>query len=257
MDDNRGKKPVRKENPFREWLSDNLRYILLIIVIVAIVAAVIVGIRVISDQMNGGGNASTSQSSEESTPDSSGDSTNGEDPEVTVSATPAPEASDTPSPSPSPEAALTAAPDEVASVVTGYFQALAAQDADTLSAFVDQLSQEDRAAVENNQTIDAYNNIEVYVYPGEASGSYVAFAVYDYKYANFDTVLPGLTQLYLYQTEDGGLRIASDTDDSVSSYMTRILEREDVQTLIAETQAAYDATLEGHADLKEYVEGLS
>lgn len=245
MEDNREKKPSRKENPFREWLSDNLRYILLILVIAAVAAAVIFGVRVISENMGGGDSVSSSQTG--------GNTENDDTPE----STPTPDATDTPAPTPTPEASLAAAPDEVSAVVTGYFQALAGQDADTLAAFVDELSDEDRAAVENNQRIEAYSNMEVYTYPGEAADSYVAFAVYDYKYAGYDTVLPGLTQLYVYRMEDGELRIAANPDESVKSYVGTILEQEDVQALITETQAAYNAVLDGNADLKAYVEGLS
>lgn len=257
MEDNREKKPSRKENPFWEWLSDNLRYILLILVIAAVAAAVIFGVRVISENMGGGDSVSSSQTGGNTENDDTPESTPTPDAEGTDTPTPTPDATDTPAPTPTPEASLAAAPDEVSAVVTGYFQALAGQDADTLAAFVDELSDEDRAAVENNQRIEAYSNMEVYTYPGEAADSYVAFAVYDYKYAGYDTVLPGLTQLYVYRMEDGELRIAANPDESVNSYIGTILEQEDVQALITETQAAYNAVLDGNADLKAYVEGLS
>ena len=52
MEDNKDKKPVNKGNPVREWISDNLRYIILIVAIIAIVAAVIFGVRVISSHLN-------------------------------------------------------------------------------------------------------------------------------------------------------------------------------------------------------------
>ena len=34
MEDNKDKKPVNKGNPVREWISDNLRYIILIVAII-------------------------------------------------------------------------------------------------------------------------------------------------------------------------------------------------------------------------------
>ena len=256
MDHNRNKKPSRKENPFREWVSDNLRYIVLIAVIVGIVAAIVFGVRVISENVGGGENVSSAQNDESTENGSDEDNENGPDADGEDTVSPAPESTETPSPSPE-EISLSAAPEEVSQVVTGYFQSLAGRDADTLSAFVDRLSDEDRASVENNRRIEAYSNINVQVYPGQDSDSYVVFAAYDYKYADFDAVLPGLTQLYISRMDDGKLRIISEPDESTGAYISQILEKEDVQTLISDTQAAYDAVLDSHADLKAYIEGLS
>ena len=66
--EDKGKKPQRKENAFREWVSDNLRYILLILGIAVIIAAVILGIRLISG-WSGGQNREPQAVSQAKTPE--------------------------------------------------------------------------------------------------------------------------------------------------------------------------------------------
>lgn len=124
--------------------------------------------------------------------------------------------------------------------------------------FVDQLTEEDKAAVENNQLIESYSGITVYTYPGPEKDTYVAFASYNYKYRGYDTEIPALTQLYLYKKEDGKLCIASEvTEETVNGYISQILEKEDVKQLIADTQEDYENVLNAHADLKAYVSSLN
>ena len=273
MDENRDKKPVRKENPVREWISDNLRYMILIAAIIAIVVAVVFGVKVISSHLGGGDSSASSSVSQE--PETSPEPTAEATPDVTDTPvptdTPAATATPTvtPSPTPSEAPAATPAPTEepeqltqantgVSEVVTGYYNALTAKDADALSAYVDQLSQEDRAVVSGQNLIESYSNIQVLTYPGPEKNSYVAFVSYDYKYSGYGTPLPGLTQLYLYQKDDGRLYIASETtEESVKSYVSQILEKEDVKQLIADTRKEYDAVLNAHGDLKAYVDSLN
>ena len=264
MEENRDKKPVRKENPIREWISDNLRYIILIVAIIGIVVLVIFGVKVISNHFDNGEGKKTEQGSSQEQPKVTPEATVTpkvtEEPKATdapkATETPVPTQSGTPAPTANPEK-MTAAGEEATEVVTGYFQALADKDSDALMMFVDELSQEDRAAVENNQLIDTYSHVKVYTYPGIEPNTYVALVAYDYKYKGYNIEVPGLTQLYLHPL-NGKLYIASEvTDEKVTAHINQILEKDDVKQLIADTQAKYENVLNGHEDLKAYVESLN
>jgi hypothetical protein len=252
MEEKKNRKPVRKENPFREWVSDNLRYILLIAAIAVVAAAVVLIVSAVSRHSSAQEPPAAESVGTAEDPQDSGE----EDPEGTPVPSEGPQ--ETATPAPEEEPVLEPADSDVTAAVTGYLEALAAGDADSLAAYVDELSEEDRAVVENNQRIDAYSNIEVFTYPGPEEDTWVAFASYDYRYAGYDTALPGLTQLYLYQAADGKLQIASDTSEGeIAGYISGILEKEDVKELITSIQKEYDAVLAAHGDLKAYVDGLN
>ena len=277
--DQKGKRPVRKENPVREWISDNLRYIMLIAVIAVIVIAVIFGIRAIVGHGGGEENQQTVQSS---SPETGEDSSVSSTPEPTETATPTPTATPeptetaTPTPTATPEPTETATPtptatpepteaagltqdnQEVQSLIAAYYSALTDRNPDALTGIVDELTEEDRAVVANNQLIESYSDVQTYTYPGEQDDTYVVFASYNYKYRNYEEQLPALTQFYVYRNESGSLCMASEiSDSSVQSYIQQVLGRTDVQTLIGQVQAEYDAVLSSNSELQAYVESLS
>ena len=176
--EDKGKKPQRKENAFREWVSDNLRYILLILGIAVIIAAVILGIRLISG-WSGGQNREPQAVSQSKTPEPTQEpeeETVTPTPEKTETPTPTPEETaeptpeETETPAPTPEAAETPEPSpaetepeetgspeqEIQNLLTAYYQALSDKNPDGLSGLVDSLTAEDRQAVTENQVIASY-----------------------------------------------------------------------------------------------------
>lgn len=278
----------QQENPVREWISDNLRYMLLILAIAIVVVAIVLGVKLFSDRMSGEdgrGNSNVSGESQ-STAEGSDSEDSGEaggvtitpdakasvtatptaTPTVTPTATPTEAAAPTPTATPTatPAATPTEEPDglerarsDVSEVVERYFEALGARDTETLSAYMEQLTEEDRAAVEANQQIGGYSNITVYSYKGAQDNSYVVLASYTYRYQGYDTEIPGLTQLYVFQKEDGKLCIASEnTEANLETYINQVLEREDVQQLITEVQAQYNEVMNNHPELQSYMESL-
>lgn len=285
-------RPRQQENPIREWISDNLRYMLLILAIAIVVVAIVLGVKLFSDRMSredGGGNSNVSGESQSTaegsdfedsgkaggvtiTPDAKASvtvtptATPTVTPTATPTATPTEVAATTPTvtPTATPAATPTEEPDrleraksDVSEVVERYFEALGARDTETLSAYMEQLTEEDRAAVEANQQIGGYSNITVYSYKGAQDNSYVVLASYTYQYQGYDTEIPGLTQLYVFQKEDGKLCIASEnTEANLETYINQVLEREDVQQLKNEVQAQYDEVMNNHPELQAYVESL-
>ncbi len=293
-------RPRQKENPVREWISDNLRYILLILAISIVVVAIVLGVKLFSDHVSGEGGQEIGNGSEESqskaedsasqdsgsagritvtpdakasvtlTPTATPAGTATPDSAVTPTVTPTAGSTATPTATPAGGSAVTPAatpteePDrlerarsDVSEVVEGYLEALGARDTASLSAYMEQLTEEDRSAVEANQQVEGYSNISVYSYPGAQDHSYVVLVSYTYRYQGYDTEIPGLTQLYVFQKEDGKLCIASEaTEAGLETYINQVLEREDVKQLIAEVQAQYDEIMNNHPELQTYIESL-
>lgn len=85
-------------------------------------------------------------------------------------------------------------------------------------------------------------------------GTYVVIASYNCKYRDIDTVVPGLNQMYVYTDTAGKLVIAGgELDESVSNYMTDIINREDVQKLISDTQTAYESAVASDDKLSAFI----
>lgn len=270
--DQKGKRPVRKENPVREWISDNLRYIMLIVGIAVIAVAVIFGIRAIVGHREDGGVETVSQSQDpestkdpEETPEPTATPT--EEPTPTATATPTatptpteeptPTPTATPTPTTEPTPALSQENQPVQDLISTYYTALTNRDPDTVSGLVDSFGEEDRAAVAGNRLIESYSNVQTYTYPGEQADTYVVFVSYEYKYTDYEEQLPALTQFYVYPGEDGQLCLASEiSDDSVQEYIQQVLGEPEVQALIGQVQAEYDAVLNSNEELKAYVDSL-
>lgn len=278
--EDKGKKPQRKENAFREWVSDNLRYILLILGIAVIIAAVILGIRLISG-WSGGQNrepqavsqAKTPEPTQEpeeetvtptpektETPTPTPEETAEPTPEETETPAPTPEAAETPKPSPAEtEPEETGSPEqEIQNLLTAYYQALSDKNPDGLSGLVDSLTAEDRQAVAENQVIASYSGVRTYVYAGADENSYVVLASYNYRYSGYDQSLPALTQFYVYGDGSGNYWLASDVPDSAAAARVQeVLGMPEVQQLISDTRAAYESVLDSDSSLKAYAESLS
>lgn len=278
--EDQGKKPQRKENALREWVSDNLRYIILIVGVAAIIAVVILGIRFISsrtgterqepqttsqsgttaDPQETGSATPTVTPSAAATPTATATPTDAAAPTVTAtpSATATPAASSASSPTPEAPDADGAEEQEIQNLLTAYYQALSDKNPDALAGLVDRITDEDRAAVSGNQLIDSYSDVQTYIYAGADSESYVVLAAYNYRYSGYDQELPALTQFYVYGDGGGHLWLASDVPDSAAqARVQEVLNTPEVRELIDSTQAAYEEVLNSSASLRVYVESLS
>ncbi|HIV17474.1 MAG TPA: hypothetical protein IAB17_05740 [Candidatus Alectryocaccobium stercorigallinarum] len=274
MDGNKRKRPVKKpENPVREWISDNLRYIMLFGGIALAVVIVVLAVRAFS-----GGDSAENNSQQVSTVNSDGDEAEQDNPnEADVEASDEDSQSDslenssiendasaqestdeTSTDEQDADASLAPASESVVNVVSSYLNALAAKDAEAAAAVMESITDEDRAAIIQGSFAESYNNLEVYSYPGDTNGSYVAFAVYDYTYPGYATAVPALTQFYIITKSDGSMCVASDqTQEAKAEYMSSLLGRVDVAVLINTIQSEYEAALASDPALAEYIDSVS
>lgn len=289
-------KPMTTKDKIREWISDNLRYMLLIGAILLIVAAVLLIVHLVSPKNDGkssGGTVTSSSTgnnvpdkktqvkadskadSEDSTGISSDVSDSANDSSADASSTDTASAPDAEAePTSEPEAAddtsntentdntaVSFAADnvpEVSTVLEQYYTALGARDINGLFAVTDNLTAEEQAQIEAESDVESYGDVKAYTISGPSDGTYIAFVSSRGKYLGINQTLPMLSEYYLYTTEDGSLKIMDDTDSdaAVTEAMKAALENEEVKNLIEQVQNDYQNALDADASLRAYVESI-
>lgn len=289
-------KPMTTKDKIREWISDNLRYMLLIGAILLIVAAVLLIVHLVSPKNDGkssGGTVTSSSTgnnvpdkktqvkadskadSEDSTGISSDVSDSANDSSADASSTDTASAPDAEAePTSEPEAAddtsntentdntaVSFAADnvpEVSTVLEQYYTALGARNINGLFAVTDNLTAEEQAQIEAESDVESYGDVKAYTISGPNDGTYIAFVSSRCKYLGINQTLPMLSEYYLYTTEDGGLKIMDDTDSdaAVTEAMKAALENEEVKNLIEQVQNDYQNALDADASLRAYVESI-
>ena len=289
-------KPMTTKDKIREWISDNLRYMLLIGAILLIVAAVLLIVHLVSPKNDGkssGGTVTSSSTgsnvpdkktqvkadskadSEDSTGISSDVSDSANDSSADASSTdtasaPDAEAEPTSEPEAADDTSNTENTDntavsfdadnvpEVSTVLEQYYTALGARDINGLFAVTDNLTAEEQAQIEAESDVESYGDVKAYTISGPNDGTYIAFVSSRCKYLGINQTLPMLSEYYLYTTEDGGLKIMDDTDSdaAVTEAMKAALENEEVKNLIEQVQNDYRNALDADASLRAYVESI-
>ena len=289
-------KPMTTKDKIREWISDNLRYMLLIGAILLIVAAVLLIVHLVSPKNDGkssGGTVTSSSTgnnvpdkktqvkadskadSEDSTGISSDVSDSAKDSSADASSTdtasapdaeaePASEleaADDTSNTENTDNTAVSFAADnvpEVSTVLEQYYTALGARDINGLFVVTDNLTAEEQAQIEAESDVESYGDVKAYTISGPSDGTYIAFVSSRCKYLGINQTLPMLSEYYLYTTEDGSLKIMDDTDSDavVTEAMKAALENEEVKNLIEQVQNDYQNALDADASLRAYVESI-
>lgn len=289
-------KPMTTKDKIREWISDNLRYMLLIGAILLIVAAVLLIVHLVSPKNDGkssGGTVTSSSTgnnvpdkktqvkadskadSEDSTGISSDVSDSAKDSSADASSTDTASAPDAEAePTSEPEAAddtsntentdntaVSFAADnvpEVSTVLEQYYTALGARDINGLFAVTDNLTAEEQAQIEAESDVESYGDVKAYTISGPSDGTYIAFVSSRCKYLGINQTLPMLSEYYLYTKEDGSLKIMDDTDSdaAVTEAMKAALENEEVKNLIEQVQNDYQNALDADASLRVYVESI-
>lgn len=289
-------KPMTTKDKIREWISDNLRYMLLIGAILLIVAAVLLIVHLVSPKNDGkssGGTVTSSSTgnnvpdkktqvkadskadSEDSTGISSDVSDSANDSSADASSTDTASAPDAEAePTSEPEAAddtsntentdntaVSFAADnvpEVSTVLEQYYTALGARDINGLFVVTDNLTAEEQAQIEAESDVESYGDVKAYTISGPSDGTYIAFVSSRCKYLGINQTLPMLSEYYLYTKEDGSLKIMDDTDSDavVTEAMKAALENEEVKNLIEQVQNDYQNALDADASLRAYVESI-
>lgn len=223
---------------FREWLSDNLRYILLVLAIFLALALVFFGVRAITDAMNGrsGGNGNAVEDT--------GNTEDVSDVQPTAGAIEAEEA--TPEPTAEPERHIVGGelrddiyPD-VARVITTYYESMQNRDVEGVRSVADVLPDEAAQRISASSTI--YSDLKIYTKEGP-DGDDSSFVVYvSYKYQNEGqlTMFPGIERMLVRKDETGAYKIVfSELDQATQDYIDSLAESDDIKQLMARIENEY------------------
>lgn len=249
---------------FREWLSDNLRYIALIAGIVVVLIGLFFGVKYVSAKISGHGDEekfatdSVVSVEEEAIEVSVAESAVSEAELVAVEPETASVVPDTESEEESEETeeteienplALDAVP-EVSDVMHRYYTALNNKDVDTVRGLADILSDEEAESIEANTT--SYGDLQIFTKDGPAENSYVVYTRYNYRDEGQIVAYPGLSQTLVSMNGEGVYKlIYSEYDQTTSDYIDAMSEDSDVQKLIEEVQNAYDSAVAEEAAAQE------
>ena len=220
---------------FREWISDNLRYILLGLAVILIIVVAVFAIKSFSGVGGGGTKQKESESQKQAviveTESQSGSVTSG---------------------------ALVHNDPAILETVQKYYTALSNKDIETLSKMVESLDEKAQQVIMSNEVLESYNNIAVYSKDGPVEGSYVVFTYYQGKLVGIDTLVPSLILVYLSTNEDGSLYVADQTsDETVKAYIKNIKEESDVKELKEKVKKECQEVEEADPALKEMMDELA
>jgi hypothetical protein len=219
---------------FREWLSDNLRYILLGLAVILIIVVAVFAVKLIGNMG-------------EKTPDKGSESSS--QPAVVVD-TETQSESETSSPLVQNDAAIL-------DLVQRYYTAVVSKDIDTLKQIVESLDEDAQQAIFDNNFVESYNNMTVYSKNGPVEGSYVVYACYDGKIIDVDTMAPSLSLLYICTNDDGSLYVADPhSDEQVEAFINKTSAEPDVAALLADVEKRYAEAEESDPNLKSTMKAL-
>lgn len=222
----------------REWISDNLRYMMLIGAILLIVLALFFGIRACiggKDKKDDEPQVTEQQGQDEEPGD---EEPVEEEPEITNP--------------------LVKDEGEIAELVTNYYKALGEKDIETLQTLLTVLSPSDEAKITNVDYIEGYEMGDVYTKKGMDDKSYVVYACYNYLCKDIETPVPAMSQVYVVEDEEGVFLIegSENVGTEVSAYMDEQLKDSDVKELVNKVQKANDEAKENDPALASFLSGL-
>lgn len=225
-------------NEFREWLSDNLRYIMLGVGVLLGLVVIFFGIRFITSAIDTNPNNTQIESE--------------------VTQTPTPTATPTPTPSVEVlvmESLIENGVPEITSLMQSYYNAIASNDIETLRTLVDNLTLEDEATIIAD-TVTAYSDIRVFTKITNIPGVYIVFVSYKYQLSGINTAVPGLTQLCVHTANDGSLYVSTAGPNAVlQAEIDQIIRSTEAQNLIENIQTQYEMALDSDPALYAYFHG--
>lgn len=216
---------------FREWLSDNLRYILLGLAIILILVIAFFAVRFISSNLGDDGDITTEAATESMVP------TETQTEEITEAAEP-----------------LQTENQAILETVTKYYNAVASKNIEEIQSICDSLDEKSEQTILATP-IESYNNISIYYKQGLTENSYIVYPYYEAKISNIDQLVPSLGNIYLDTREDGSLYVVNPkNNEEVSAFMEASESAQDVQKLIARIESEYNSVVESNPELGEIIQ---
>lgn len=228
---------------FREWLSDNLRYVLLGL---AVVLVVIIGICIFrlvggsSSKKNNSGKQTTASTGASDDQDSGGNKT-----EVSISA---PEAGE----------GLTVNDEPLLELAKKYYNAISSGDEATLATIVEPWNdtvKEDAFAL--NEKFKSFESITTYSKDGPVDDSWLVYVYCECKVDGVDRGIPTLLNPLVVITADSSDRKISSDRSEYADFINESNSSEEVQKLIDEVNRQYEELKGADTQVQNYGSGSS
>lgn len=228
-------------NDFREWLSDNLRYIMLGFGIIIIIVVIFFGVRFVASVAGKKGNQN-------------------EKPKVTSEKDLPQENSKLQEESQKLEeekAKEQTNVKEITSLLEAYYKALGDKDVKTIRASVDTLDPEDEKKILNSQYIQTYSDVSVLVKNSKEENAYVGYVSYKIKLKNIDTLYPALNQNYIRKNEQGAWYIVGTPySEDVVAQIQEVNQEQEVADLIVKVSEEEQQAKDSDAALSNFLKEL-
>lgn len=217
---------------FREWLSDNLRYILLGLAAILLIVIAFFAFRLVKGLGSPKEKPDTVQTeagTEEAETEKSVQ--NGE--------------------------SLQKDQKDVLAWVTQYYDAKESKDYDALGKLCEKFDDAARTEVEaQDAAVEAYNNIMTYSKAGLTEGSYIVYAYFDAKVTGSETLVPSLREFYLIKNAEGSL-VRADMTAEMKALVEERRKDDDVQALLKDVNKKYDEVIASDDALAALLAGES
>lgn len=223
---------------FREWLSDNLRYILLGLAILIVLVLLFFGIKALTSVFSKDDEPKTqAEEPVESSDDAEKEETQDEKKDENI-------------------LQKNAYP-EVNSLIDSFYTAWGQKNVEQMKELTDSFDATDEAKVSNASYIENYSNVTVYTKQGLTEDSFVVFVSYDLKFTDVETAAPGLSQLYVMKNDEDRFIIHNDdSNEEINAYMAEVTQDADVQALITEVETRLNEAMDADPELKAFEEQL-
>lgn len=146
---------------------------------------------------------------------------------------------------------------DILDVMTRYYEAKAEKDFETIREINPAFSAEDEADLANNSVFERYDNIMVYSAEGLDSDSYIVYVYFDVKITGITTPAPTLVDEYLQKNDEGDLVIVNkNSTQELTNFIEKMRASNAVQSMVKDVNQKLEQAAESDEELKEYVEKL-
>ncbi len=156
---------------------------------------------------------------------------------------------------------------DVETLITDYYTAYAANDLETLETLATPITTKEKSYIKlYSSYIEEYSDIECHVKEGYDDYSYFVSVEYSLKFADVDTLVPGLDFFYIQTNDEGELYIdnaysafnrstkETEQDENVAELIDAFESADDVVLLQKDVSENYEKALESDEALKTLME---
>ncbi len=220
----------------KEWISDNLRYILLGLALILVLVLAVLGVRAITNIANG--NTAIGRQTEAESVTEAKTIVESEVQNAASTAT----------------GSLVLNDANILATMASYYTARTNKDVATLKELEPSIDEAQVEADLENSYVEEYTDIKTYSVEGPTEGNFVVYACYNGKVKDIDTPVPSLTQFYLKSNEDGSYYIADTTGDTqAEEFVEEMRKSSEVQNLISEVKEACKEAEDSDPVLKDFM----